>query len=580
MFIKRIVVPLFLTMLLYSCANVVAPTGGQKDTSPPKTEKMIPENNTAAFNSKEILIYFDEFVQLKNYTEEFVVSPPMSENPELKSLGKKILVKFPDSLKENTTYTLNFGSSIADITEGNTMHEFKYVFSTGENIDSISISGKVKKAQTFESPEKAFVLLYSNLNDTTPLKIKPDYIAKCNKDGKFTIYNIKPGNYKIYAISDANNNLIFDLPNELFAFNDSIYNLNYDYLTDSLSKGITDINLFLFEEETAKRFVKDKQRETPNLCTTIFNLPLHEKANFNLIDFDSSAFITEYNKSNDTVNLWIADSTLISKDTLLFVAEYYYINDFDSIIQIADTLKFINKKQKEKAEKEKFIIKSSFDKTNLLSDLSSFILNFTSPIEKFDTSRIFFVEKIDTILKPVQFSFKQDSISITKYYVDFPKNKNSNYIFTLDSGAIQNIYNQYNDSTSYLFKISELENIGNIFLTLENVKPNIIVQLLNDKGKLVDEKIVKTSGKVIFSNLKEGVYKLNAIFDENKDNRWSSGKYIKKQQPEDVKSYSKEITLKSNWDFEITWDLNEVSIVEEPKQKKQKELPNLPKNNK
>jgi len=564
---------LFFLFLFYSCANVVAPTGGPKDIESPKIESSIPLNKSTNFNTNEVLIYFDEFVQLKNLQAELVVSPPMEETPEIKSLGKKISIKILDSLSQDQTYTLNFGEAIIDITESNTLKNFAYIFSTGSNLDSIQMSGKVLKAFSFAAPEKAFVLLYSNLNDTAPLTTIPDYIAKCNKNGDFKIQNIKPSVYKIYAIADANNNYKFDLPNELFAFNDSIYTLNYDYLKDSLSKAVNDIELILFEEEPIKRYVKEKKRETRNLCLAVFNLPLEEKVKIKFLKSDlSNNYVFEFNKSNDSLKIWLTDSVQIKKDTTSFVFNYFYFDNQDSVVEVLDTVHFTYKETKD--SKTKFSMESLLHKTGNVSEHIPIQFIFSSPLSKIDTSMIHLVELVDSIKKPIPFSINPDSIKLTKYTLDFSRKVKSTYLFTADSGAFKSINNQELDSLKFLFKIVPNEKTGNLFVTLSNVNPNVIIQLVSDKDKIISEKIVSKSQKIEFKNLSEGSYKLKAIFDENKNGRWNSGKYIKKQQVEDVKIYSTDITLKLNWDFEIQWDLNEKterkSIVPEIKPLKDK----------
>ena len=215
---KRIGFFLFLTLLLAGCAKIVTPVGGPKDTTPPKIVKESPANHSTKFDSKNIKITFDEFVVLNNPNQTVIVSPPLKENPELSISGKSVIIKLPDSLRSNTTYSIALSETIKDFTEGNPLPIYTYVFSTGSHIDSFMLSGTLKDAVSLGMTKNASVLLYEQDVDSLPLSARPTYLTKTNGNGKFTFNNIKPGSYKIFALNDINNNLIYDLPTESIAF--------------------------------------------------------------------------------------------------------------------------------------------------------------------------------------------------------------------------------------------------------------------------------------------------------------------------------------------------------------------------
>ena len=542
-------------LILNSCANVVQLSGGKKDGTAPVILKSSPANSSVNFSDKQIEITFDEFIQLKNINQEFFVSPPIAKMPDIKAKGKSLVVNFAEKLAENTTYTLGFGNAIADITEGNSIKGFSFRFSTGNTIDTLSIVGNVKNAQTFLAPEKAFVFLHSNLNDSAPQKLLPNYVANCNKTGDYNIQNIRPGKYKIYALSDINNNLKFDLPNEMFAFKDSILDIKYPAKVDTTKNYLAKIDLQIFEQESKNVFVKDKKRDSRQMCVAIFNKAQKDKPTFSYLDKNlKSDFVIDYNPTLDTVKIWLKDTNQVKKDTIKLISQYKTF-DKNSWIDKKDTLSFVKITNKKSKPELKFTPTSNVLNSTSVSEKSNFYFTFNQPLNTIDTSKVEFTQIVNKKSKRVKYSIVKDSNSSSKCFVQFKPEINKDYLFKTKIGAFKSIYNEQSDTLRIAFKVVETSNLGSLFLTLNNVNQNIVVQLISESNKVIRENSVSKSGKIEFLNVQQGKYTLKAIFDNNKDGKWTTGDYSKKQQPEKTIKYKDAITIKPNWDFEINWDL-------------------------
>jgi len=235
----------FISIIFYSCAQVVPLTGGDKAVTPPKVVSSSPENKSVNFHEKMIVIKFDEFIQLKNLSQQLIISPVMDEVPKITVKGKELIIKIESDLEENTTYNFNFGQAIVDLHESNPLPNFKYVFSTGAILDSLTYSGKVADAFDLDPVEKVNVMLYKDLEDSIPLISQPYYLALTDKSGNYSLSNLAAGTYRVFALKDINYNYIFDLPQEKIAFKSSPVTI------DSSS---TNHMLHLFEQDTKIQF--------------------------------------------------------------------------------------------------------------------------------------------------------------------------------------------------------------------------------------------------------------------------------------------------------------------------------------
>ena len=569
---KLVIFFLFLVLLpgilLIRCARPGSPTGGPQDITPPAVKNTIPPNHTLQFNAKKITITFNEFVLLKDPSKEIFISPPMKISPEFKVAGKSIVVVFQQALIPNSTYTINFGNAIVDFSEGNILVNYEYVFSTGDHIDSLSIKGKVVDAFNLQPQAEIIAMVYSDNNDTIPLdslplKVPPLCASKTIKDGSFSINNLSPGKYKLVALEDLNNNYIFDLPNERLAFLDSLITVSppperhdsvaFDTIISPPFQ-IAEESLYtlrLFEAENFTQKLLDKKMIGSHLLQYIFRNPV-DLFNISLVDFQPSHpdwYIPEFNKTRDTLQFWLRPGL---PDT---IRVRFSVGD-----TLVDTAKFVPRKissgkigKRKEAVKEKLKFISSTVAGTL--DLNrQFYLNFPSPIQYYDSCRLLLYTPKDTLIPTIFFT---DSIQ-RKAVIKYKWREKEAYKFLAIDSAFRDLNGVYNDSAFIAFKVKSLEDYGVLILDIKLPdKPGqYIIQLLDDKEKIVQEKILTKSGETRFEYLNPGNYKLKSIADANSNGKWDTGNYKKNLLPEFVEYYTLPLSVRANWDLEEEWFLN------------------------
>ncbi len=600
---------LILIALSISCARVVMPPGGPADTAPPQIKESFPTNYSTQFYSDKIVINFDEYVVLKSFNEEFVSSPLFNEKPDKVLKGKSLVLKFDkDSLRPNTTYTLDFGNSIVDFHAGNILRDFQYVFSTGELIDSLKISGHLLAAENLKPEEKVWVMLYKDFNDSIFRTQKPDFIAKTDKDGFYSINNIAAGTYSMFALKDINNNFIFDLPNEQIAFLDSVFILTIkEEITDSLvnkkdtlivinqtdttvfasNSILTDtiiakpksiispdhIDLFLFEEEFVNSYLSDFSRPKRYLLNLIFSNPQDSLLTFNIDGANNDEWIIEPNLVKDTFNIWLIDTVLSNQDSIIMFVDYLKTDSTQSLIQTRDTLafnfknklKFKTKKQLKADKKDSLKINkvylsmsANFQKQNPLAFFKKPTLTFGFPLDSVDYSKIFFYQKVDTIFIPQKIVLTKDAINDRKYLIDQVLKEGSEYKVFIEPNAFVDYRGLYNDTLEQVFKTTKLEKYTEILLNIKGVDSNqVIIQLFSASEKMVAEQIVNSDTKLTFEHLTPGKYKIKLIEDSNRNGQWDTGNYQLLRQAEEVRYYKDIIETKPNWSHDIVWNLKE-----------------------
>lgn len=417
---KDFLIVLFALASLYifhSCAQIGQIEGGPKDSIPPQWIASRPLNYTTNFDQKKVKLYFDEYFKVNDAQSKVVISPPTKEEPELKLWSKKLTVILPDSLKENTTYTLQFNDAIADFTENNPMEDLTFVFSTGSVIDTMAVGGQLFDAKTLEPIESCYVAVYEEMQDSTPYLRQPDYITKTDTAGRFLISHIHPANYHVFALNDLNRNILFDMPAEPIAFLDSIITPTAQSVvyTDSLvsASGERDsiitrsetmlfpnhLQLFLFEEEHRQPYVSEYNRDERHLLRLVFNRLLDDTLQVNFLQPDSVTptepwFTKEVNLTNDTVRLWLTDTTLAAQDTLQLEVVYNTLDSLENVTQRMDTLRFtweVNPK-----DTTNFIDFSNNLESNTINFGENISMQLGELIDSIHTSRINIFELKDT----------------------------------------------------------------------------------------------------------------------------------------------------------------------------------------
>lgn len=594
--------------ILYACASTGTPDGGPYDETPPKFVRSTPEPNAINNQRKKISIEFDEFIKIENAAEKVIISPPQSEAPEVKASGKRVLVEFFDSLRENTTYTIDFGDAIVDNNEGNPMGDFAYAFSTGDRIDTMQVSGTVLNAQDLEPIKGIQVGLHKNLNDTAFTSLPFDRISRTDSRGRFTIKGIAPGKYRIYALKDGNQNYLFDSKTEIIAYSDSLivpsmepasrqdttWNAFDTLKIDTIIKvNYTrfmpdDIVLRAFKEETTMQYLSKSEREQLNRFSLYFSAKADTLPTVKGLDFDEKdAFVIEPSINNDTIRYWIKDSVLCEKDTLTIQLDYLYTDSLGKLVPKRDTLVMMNKVNKEKRmamakeeqeKKEKElkkkqkkgdtinVVETKFFNMNVDAPSSMDInknicISFEEPVQSIDTSMIHIDLKVDTLWQAERFLFVADSLLPRKYYILSDWKPGNEYRLTIDSTAIKSIYGLHTNKVENTVKIKNLEEYGTLYLNISGAGNNAVVQLLNSSDAVVREQKVKANNTCDFYFLQPNTkYYIRMYIDSNNNGKWDTGTYDKKIQPEQVYYFPKVWEMKANFDFEENWDVNAVPL--------------------
>ncbi len=528
----RVLILLSSIFFLISCAQIVPLTGGEKDIESPKELESTPKNGSLNFAEKEITVEFDEFIQLQNLQSQFLVSPLMEEKPEVVVKGKKLVIKLQDTLQPNTTYSLNFGEAIVDITENNPIPNYKYVFSTGNYLDSLTYSGTVVNAFDLTPKEKTFVLLYNQFEDSVPYKELPRYVSITDKEGKFSISNIANGTYKVFAISDINSNYLFDLPNEEIAFLDTAIQIETNKAGDLL---------YAFEEDNVQQYVVKSENKTYSKISLILNKAT-EDLNIETLsdDLPDNWGIIDRNTTNDSITIWLTQRLEIDRLALV-------VGDSGGVIDTVTISLMSDKKFEETTLSINTNVSSSFH----LNQPIIIRVNRPTTIQNLDS--ILLLEDSVEVNINIQ---KLDSIN-KNFKIDYPFKENTNYRLLIPSNAFQDYFGLSNDTLISDFKTKSISDYGTIALTVTpNFNAPYIVQLMKN-NKIVRENYAEGEKIINYEYLQPANYELKLIVDNNNDQKWTTGLYLDNRQPEKVIYYEKPITLKPNWDNEINWIIKE-----------------------
>lgn len=573
---------------IVSCANMATPNGGPYDEKPPKFVSSTPLPYQTDYKGKKVEIVFDELIQLEKPSENVIITPPQKELPSILVAGKKIQVELKDTLKENTTYTIDFTNSISDNNEKNVFENFSFAFSTGETIDSLEVSGTLLNASNLEPMPGIMVGLHSNLSDTAFTTAPFLRTSKTNDRGQFTIRNIAEGTYRLYALNDANRDYLFDQPGEEIAFLDTLITPTYEFATrqDTIWKdtvtidtihtvGYTrflpdDLVMFLFKENFQRQYMLRPERRQENLFTLSFNAPCDSMPRLSLLDNppQKAWFLTQPVGNGSTLNYWITDSTVITRDTLHIRVDYLKSDSMNVLRPQTDTLHLSLRKKRPKKKSKKdepepivfLAMQSKASGTINVYDTVSIVFN--EPVLEPAIESIVVEQQKDTLWNPVTFELKQDSADLLKYYIRHPWKYGESYRVKVDSARLQSVYGHHNDTYESSFQIMKKEEYGHLYLNINGVDAPAFVELLNAADEPVRKGKVKDGG-VLFLNLQPEKYYARLIVDENENGLWDTGNYAEKKQPETVYYSSKTYVMRANWEIEETWDVTDTPVVQQ-----------------
>jgi len=545
--------------------------------------------------AKKIRVTFDEYIVLENVNQQLIVSPPMEEQPEVKLKKKTLIIEFEEALKENTTYTFNFGDAIKDLHEGNKLQNFEYVFSTGDILDSMSVRGTLKYAENLDAPDGPIsIMLYTDLMDSVPLINIPLYVGRSNDSGVFSVNNLRPDVYKIFALKDGNNNFLFDLPTEEIAFLDTSLIVNADLarqlLGDSLvslatpdtisadSSGIVSdsiidtgpdlnaiyIDLMLFTEASDIQYLTNNTREDRRKLQLVFALPLTDTFSFQTLqsaDESEPRFLDHYGKNRDSLTLWIMDSVHYKRDTIKMAVDYTVKDTLEQFVVRSDTMLFTyrektsNSRREQTAQKKEEMLEIHTIRNNGYQTLNrelSMLLEF--PLQSLNDTLFSLYHIPDSVEVPLPFVVKADTLNPYRATLSATWESDSKYRILALPGAITSIYPIPHDTIDVSFRTRDLEYYGQILLSLNNVNNRVLVQLFNGKN-MVEERIVKIDGTYAFPFLSPKGYQFKFIHDLNENGKWDTGDYLKKLQPEPVELLPVTVDVRSNWDHDVSVSL-------------------------
>lgn len=585
-----------LVAMLYSCASIGRPDGGPIDETPPRFIGSTPA--AGALNNKrtKVSLMFDEFIKLEKATEKVVVSPPQIQQPEIKASGKRIQVNLLDSLKPNSTYTIDFSDAIVDNNEGNPLGNFAFTFSTGTQIDTMEVSGTVLDASNLEPIKGILVGLHSNLNDSAFTKLPFERVARTDSRGRFSIRGVAPGEYRIFGLMDADQNFAFSQKSEMIAFNDSLViprmeertrmdtawvdSLTYDTIIEKKYMHYLPDNVILraFKEINYSQYLIKSERLVPQKFSLYFagkadTLPELKGLNFD----EEEAFIIEKNQRNDTIHYWVKDSLLYKQDTLALSLTYLYTDTLNQLIPRTDTLKLVSKqktltkeepqkkKKKKKKDDEDEPEPTKFLPVNVSApssmDVYGYIsLSFEEPIASYDSAAIHLRQKVDTLWKDIPFEFEQDSLNLKKFNLYYDWEPTVEYEFEVDSTAFHGIYGLFTDKIKQGFKVRSEEEYASITFLITGAEPFAFVELLDAQDKVVRRRRV-VDGYADFYFLNPGKYSARLINDRNGNGEWDTGNYEEGLQPEEVYYYNMILEPKANWDLnKQTWDIHAIPL--------------------
>lgn len=590
---------LLVFLLLVSCAKMGQPDGGWFDETPPKVIGASPADGAVNVNQKKINIYFDEFIKLDNPSEKVVVSPPQLEQPEIKGAGRRIQISLVDSLKANTTYTIDFSDAISDNNEGNPMGNYTYSFSTGAAIDTMEVSGHVLESENLEPVKGILVGLYADHADSA-FRTKPMLrVSRTDSRGRFVIKGVAPGSYRIYALQDQDGDYKFSQKSEKIAFSHDIIvpsckpDVRQDTTwVDSLHiKSIDQVDyihflpdnivLRAFTEPLTDRFFLKAERQKANSFTLFFSYGDSILPQIKGLNFDAgNAFLVEASEKKDTITYWLKDTALVNQDTLLMDITYrmtdstgVLVNKTDSAQEILSKEPYAKRmkeqekelaawtKKQEKKKKKGEPYDSVMEVKPLdvqLSVSSQFdpdqnvIFSFPTPLAKVDTAAIHLYAKHDTLWYRAPMEFLP--LENRKYELRGEWRPDIEYSLEVDSAAFEDIYGLASKPIKQGFKVNSLDTYGTLLVNITSLHDlPLIVQLLDAQDKVVKE--TKTvNGVAEFYYLKPQKYYMRLIVDRNNNGKWDTGNYASDQQAEEVYYYPEAIECKAKWDLTESWD--------------------------
>ena len=548
---------ILLAVFLASCANRgIGPQGGPKDTVPPMVRGCEPEMGVLEFKGKRIEVSFDEYIQLDNIAQNLLMSPPQQTPPDVKARGKKLIVQFQDTLRDSTTYTIDFGNAVCDYREKVPLRGFLYYFSTGSSIDTLAYTGYVYDAENLNPRPNIFVGIHENMEDSAFTKEPFLRVTRTDSTGFFRIANMREGSYRLYAVDDISRDYRFT-PGEAIAY--------YDETITPLDT--TAAILYLFKEQQQKLYLQRTLRDEQHKIRFSFSAPPDSLPELTFLT-DSINYHTQYSAKGDTITIWLLDSASIGQDSLFIEARYRRTDSLYQLEWATDTLRAIwraphltarakaalERKNRNRRLELKSNARQGFEMNDTLR------LFCSTPLATIEPDSFHLYERVDSVLKPVPFKMADhDTLPMELVFLaDFKPDKK--YELQVDSGAMHDIYGITHIAGTYALQVKTQADYSTLRVKLNPFVEHARIQVMDKQDKVVRELPAVPEG-AFFEYLRPDTYYLRFYVDENEDGQWTTGDWTEKRQPEAVFYFPESIQTKSNWDFEEEWDYTAVEQV-------------------
>lgn len=610
---KNLLLCLLALLLTAACASIGNPDGGRFDETPPRVVGSSPADGAVNVSKRKVQILFDEYIKLEKASEKVVISPPQIEPANVRADGKRVKVDFYDSLRANTTYTIDFSDAIEDNNEGNPMGQYTFSFSTGDVIDTMQVSGRVLNAADLEPIKGIMVGLYpadSTWNDTL-FRTRPFLrVSRTNGEGRFTIKGVKDGAYRVRALDDKDGDFVFSQKNERVAFDTTVYvtgsfpdvrmdtvwrdSLWYDSIRVVPYTHYTpdDVLLLAFLEDGQERHLLKTVYPEPTNFTLYFTAPSDSTPRIKGLNFDERCLVADASLKNDTVTFWVTDTALIHRqDTLSMILSYMETDTLGQLVVTNDTLDLSPKttyakiaaerskqieawekdreRRQKKAKKplpyeenpyERTWLEAGFKPSGSLAPNQNVRYLAKEPILEVDTTKIHFYVKKDTDWLPAPFLFMPEERSAKSYMLYAEWEPGQKYRFVMDTAAVVSVLEHESKSVRQEFHVRAVEEYGSIFIHVISPDTGVVVQLLSKNDKVEAQQRTDKEGNADFFFMKPGEYYMRCYVDANGNGQWDTGDYASGLQPERVYYFGKPLPLKAQWDLRQDWDVRAVDV--------------------
>ena len=602
-FFVFVFVSLLLALVVHSCANIAAPTGGAYDVDPPVVRSSTPDFNALNVSPQRVEIEFDENIKIESPSEKVIITPPQKIMPIIRSAGRKAIVELKDELLPNTTYTIDFTDAIVDNNEGNPLENFLFSFSTGDQLDTLSIAGRVLNAEDLEPVTGIYVGIHSNFDDTVFTNVPFERISRTDSRGDFIVRGMAPGKYRVFALGDLNRDYMYDNPMEEIAFLDSIVmpstmpavrqdtvfvdSITVDTILEVKYTRFLPDNLVLksFLSGFQRLYLQRHERPVENRLNIFFSAPT-DAPGFSLLEPNVEGddwYVAERSLNNDTLMLWITDSVVYQHDSIRMQISYMETDTLNRNVIANDTLSFNFRRieQDKKAEESKreksddeedgegeqpairFLniqgnVQSTFELFNPIR------IEFEQPVVEFDSTFVKLEIEVDSLYEAIPFRLETDSLNPRKFVLRPSWEPGGKYKFSIDSAAVTSVYGLWNNTYEQSFTVKDLDQYGNLQISISGLPEGkkAFVELLNNSDKPFRKNDVK--GNVVrFQDLPPGEVYARLIIDDNEDGLWTTGNYEELRQPEKVYYYPDKFVIRAYSDHLEEWNLHAVTEIKQ-----------------